>query len=159
MPALKTTSWICDTCGRPIRSAEHGWVEWIGLPSPDNAPQRIRNIRLVHCHSQSPLGPGRCQFDSDSEYAKDGGAIADDSLTEFLGPDGLMQLLELLAEHGEPDPGIMELIKRLHIPGFEHARPHFRSALAEGLIESNVARGYWRQCDFRRILAARRATE
>lgn len=159
MLAPKTTSWICDACGQPIRSAEHGWVEWIALPVLDGAPQRIRDIRLVHCNWRSPLGSGRCQFDSDFEYAKDRGVIADDAMTEFLGADGLMQLLELLAEHGEADPGLLELIKRLHIPGYEHARPYFEWARAEGLIESNVVPGYWRQCDIQQVLSARGSAE
>jgi hypothetical protein len=159
MRTLRTTSWICDVCGQPIRSAEHGWVEWVELPVPDGEPLRIRGIRLVHCHSQSPLGPGRCQYDGRTESVRDGGAIADDALTEFLGPDGLMQLLELLVEHGDVDAGLLELIKRLHIPGYEHARRHFRWALTEGLIELSVAFGYWRQKDFRRILRAQQSAE
>ena len=148
-----TTSWICDACRRPIRHADDGWVEWIELPVPDDAPSLIRDLRLVHSHSASPIRPGACQFDGDREYAKDGGAVADFALAEFLGADGLMHLLEMVVEQGEPSPRLFELIKRLHVPGYEHARPHFSAAIAAGIVDPTAPFGYWRQGDIRRVLA------
>lgn len=143
-----TTSWFCDTCDHLIEKAEHGWVEWIGLSTEEDAPLRGRDIRIVH-HSAYSEHPGGCQFKLD---AKDPGSIGDFALTEFQGPDGLMRLLEMIAENDLPTPELLEIIKRIHIPGYERARRHFKSALSAEVITLNVAYGYWWQAELQLVL-------
>ena len=145
-----TTSWFCDTCRDLIDPAyqadpDEGWVEWIRLPGSPSEPPRCRDIRIVH-HRQS------CQFNSYAEDQRDGGSIADAPLVDFQGPDGLMRLLEMLSEQQLPTGALLEIIKRIHIPGYEHARRHFPKALAEGILEHNVADGFWWQEDLQRVI-------
>lgn len=68
--------------------------------------------------------------------------VNDLPLTHFLGPDGLMQLLAYIAEEHVERAEVLELIKRLFIPGYEHARLHFDAAISEGIFEPNTAPGY-----------------
>jgi hypothetical protein len=139
------STWICDSCGTEILCADDGWVEWIKLPNKSG-----RNLRLVHGPG---AGPGmKCRFDSKEEYKKDNGTLADLPLTEFLGPDGLIKLLVMIEEKEPPLTMVLEMIKRLHIPGYEHARKHFEAALSEGIIEPNLPDGYYWQSQIKATL-------
>ncbi len=128
----QSTTWICDTCSNPIESANDGWVEWIIY---DNARgnSRGRGLRLVHHVSASP-GSNRygCQYDEDREEMKDRGMLLSLGLTSLQGPDGLMCLLVKIQQDEIPRNQVLELIKRIHIPGYEHARFHFDSAMEDG---------------------------
>lgn len=136
----ETTTWVCDTCGQLIQAAAHGWVEWI-MYSGEDYSKPGRDLRLVHHRPHSPLNQG-CQFDRREERAKDGGLIADQSLPEFQGPDGLMELLSMIAEQRLPAAQVIEMVKRLHVPGYEHARRHLQRAVVEGVIEPNTPPGF-----------------
>jgi hypothetical protein len=60
--------------------------------------------------------------------------------------------LEMIAQQRFPTSELLEIIKRIHIPGYEHARRHFDRALAEGVIEQDVEPGYWRQTQIERVV-------
>jgi hypothetical protein len=111
-----------------------------------------RNLRLVHDFNASPRQhtPHGCQFDSDAEFERDGGIVGDLPLEEFTGPDGLMQLLSMLAENQLPQNEVIEMIKRIHIPGYERARFHFDRAIAEGVFEPNTMPGFYTQSDIKK---------
>ena len=64
-------------------------------------------------------------------------------LKYFLGPDGLMELLSMMDENEAPQIEIIEMIKRLHIPGYEHARLHFDEAISDGAFEPNTRPGFY----------------
>lgn len=141
--------WTCDTCGQPIHNVDDGWVEWIEFKSPEG--RKGRDLRLVHSRPASPTG-GRCQFNQQAERQRDGGIILDRQLSSFLGPDGLMDLLSLIAESRLPTEDVLEMIKRLNIPGYEQARMHFDGAISEGVFEPNTMRGYYHQVDIEAVL-------
>lgn len=144
---MNTTSWTCDTCGQSIKSPEDGWVEWINFAAKHQ--RQSRDLRLVHHRPVSPLKDREhgCQFDGAAEFEKDHGLVADRSLEAFLGANGLMNLLELIATRRLPTDEVLEMIKRLHIPGYERARPHFEEAIGRGVFEPNSAPGYYSQGD------------
>lgn len=153
-PLRPTSSWICDSCKRPIENAEHGYVEWVGVPIPgEDTRLRWRDMRIVHHKPYSQL-PHGCQFNAKHERARDGGSIGDEALVRFQGPDGLMDLLSYIHEGELPIPEGFEIIKRIHIPGYELARRHFKEALDNEVISDNVLFGYWPQKDLRRVLEA-----
>lgn len=142
---FKMEKWICDTCGGYINNADDGWVEWISLMSTGKSPSG-RGLRLVHDHSSSPRA-NKCQYNSDVEYRKDKGTLSDLSLEDFLGPDGLMRLLVFISENELPKDEVLEMIKRLHIPGYELARNHFQKAINDGIFEPNMPKNFYNQSD------------
>ena len=44
------------------------------------------------------------------------------ALPEFLGPDGLLHFLDFIAKGSIETPDVLEMIKRLHVKGYEQAR-------------------------------------
>jgi hypothetical protein len=142
--------WICDTCGEQIEKPSDGWVEWINYKD-ENGQWKGRDLRLVHCRSASPRNYG-CQFNRGEEFQEDGGVIGDSGLEMFQGPDGLMILLAKLEEQKLPMSEVIEMIKRLHIPDYEYARLYVEEAIAEGVIEPDMPKGYYWQHEIQATL-------
>lgn len=139
--------WTCDACGKPIGSVEEGWVEWLGRLEKGDTSIKERDLRLVHAHPASPRKrPPHCQHDESAAFAADISTVSDLPLSEFMGDDGLMLLLEKIADD---DRGIreewIELAKRLHITGYEQAREHFERAIYDGVIEPRGRPGFHEQ--------------
>ena len=144
--------WICDSCGEYILKPIDGWVEWLTRKRQDSETNIGRGLRLVHhCGAHNPLSE-RCQYDQDKEYKQGGSILSDSGLEEFIGADGLMSLLELLARSELPADEVIEMIKRLHIPGYEHARRHFDAALAEGVFDPSSMPGFYTQHEIQAVL-------
>jgi hypothetical protein len=55
-------------------------------------------------------------------------------LKEYPGSEGLLRLLEMLTSNEFSTQGSVNLIKRLHIPGHEKPRGHYKAAIGEGII-------------------------
>jgi hypothetical protein len=145
-------TWVCDTCGEAIQRVENGWVEWL---VKDNGNRKFvgHGLRLVHHQPASPRDPrGSCQYDGDKEFLNDGSTINDNALGSFLGADGLMELLSFLADDKIAKDEVLEMIKRLHIPGYEHARFRFDEAISRGVFEPNTMPGYYWQSDIDAVL-------
>ncbi len=105
--------WHCDSCARLITSVNNGWVEW--LASEDDAGAAIVNgLRLVHRES--------CRYDARTVFRNRRSVVEGLCLERFIGPDGLILLLSLLAVGELPTVDVIELAKRVQIPGYELAR-------------------------------------
>jgi hypothetical protein len=117
--------WICDTCHQPITKAGDGAVELQGGYSGngENAKRISGDIHLVHHLTASPRGTKR---DEGCYWKKheivDGLSSEFTPLPHLLGPKGLMELLEWMQTETLPLKDAIEMTKRLHIPGYEHAR-------------------------------------
>ena len=133
-------TWICDSCHQPIADVEHGWVEWLLRKEGDEFSGR--RLRLVHHCSAHSVLDRRCQYDPHAQNTFDGSGVSGLPLKEFVGHDGLITLLSFIADEVVPTNEVLEMIKRLHIPGYEHARFHFDSAIAECVFEPNTPLGY-----------------
>ncbi len=143
--------WICDECDRTIEKASDGWVQWRVFEAETRARKLkgqeplARDLQLVH-HSSDGVNFG-CQFiDHDPAYM-----ILDEGLPDFLGPDGLMKLLGFIANKQVKTSEVLEMIKRLNIPGYEHARIYFKEAISEGVFEPNTSPGYHLQSDIEAV--------
>jgi hypothetical protein len=147
-----TMSWTCDSCGEEIQTADQGYVEW--FTRTDGQGHRIgRDLRLVHHAPASPRQPdANCYRDEAHERRQDGSAVRTYPLRQFLGHDGLMLLFSMLSEDEAPKVELLELAKRIHIPGYEEARPHFRTAMDEGVFAPNMPDGYYWQQQIRAVL-------
>jgi hypothetical protein len=150
----ETKWWRCDTCHERIEAVEDGWVEWLALRGKGDFKSSV-GLKLVHHVSASPRKHhGGCQYDQDQEFKARHATLMDGALENFLGPDGLVDLLSML-EGGElPRAEVVEMIQRLHVPGYEEARPFFERALAEGEIETNLPPGFFSQSMIRGVIAA-----
>lgn len=146
--------WVCDKCGERIRTAQHGVVEWVSVHQQNH--WEGRRMFIVHHLSASPLtkqrGDDGCYL-SQAEQRRTGTTTDWVHLDELLGPDGLMQMLEMIADNEVPVQDILETIQRLHLPRYERARPYINSAVADGLFEPNLRRGFYWQQELERVLA------
>lgn len=147
---MNTTTWICDTCGGPIKSAADGWVEWV--TRTEDGKGVGRDLRLVHHGKREGARLPRCQFVQSVESARDKSTISDTGLVDCLGPDGLMTLLFMLERGQLPQSEVVEMIKRLHVPNYEHARHHFKAAISEDVISRDPFRTYT-QSELLRVIA------
>lgn len=132
--------WKCDNCGKKIKSVDDGWVEWLTSAAPGKGS--AKGLRLVHKKG--------CQY---SESKRHGYIVSDEPLTMLTGPDGLMLMLEMLHDERLPKEEVLEMIQRLHVPNYEAARPHLKAAIAEDVIEPNLAPGYYWQDQLKNVVA------
>lgn len=146
--------WICDTCGKRIKNAGQGWLQWVSRYEGDVL--HGRDLQIVHHSTASPLkdrmGRQGCYFSDAEELRKDGGTTSGGHLATFLGPDGLMQLLSFIQSGEAPAAQTIEVIKRLHIPGYESARPFLEQAVSEGIIEPNMPNGFYWQNELSQVI-------
>lgn len=119
---MKTEKWICDACDGEILRPEQGQIEW--LVRADGDRQVGRGLRMVHVKTCSPqaVDDWGCQYCLEDEYKRDGSGIYGSAISDYLGPEGLMRLLELLSRGVLPVADVVEMIKRLHVDGYEQAR-------------------------------------
>jgi hypothetical protein len=148
--------WICDTCGGKIRSPEEGLIEWDSVDDEKGILRRS-NLRLIHGPSASPLiklnlKKKGCAFDMRKEHFWTAGGVGNRPLVDFIGPDGLIRLLSLLSEGEFPLAEVVQMIKRLHIPGYEMAREYFRAATFEGILAPGIQDDFCSQRDIEAVL-------
>lgn len=145
-----TNTWTCDSCGQPIQDIKHGWVEW--LTRVEHNKHISRGLRLVHhCSAHVPINE-KCQYNQRLEFQRDKSCVRDMGLETFVGANGLMELLMLIHEGDLPTHEVLEMIKRLHIPGYEHARHHFDRAIAQGVFEPNTPPGFYSVNQIQKVL-------
>jgi hypothetical protein len=140
-PALRTETWTCDACHEEITRVEDGWVEWL------RGGERGRHLRVGHPRPSAPHGPCHRLANPVAGMSR-----RDLPLSLFLGPDGLMLLLEMMDDQEVPQQELMEMITRLHIPGYEAARKHFEAAMEEGVPESLRTPGFHSQWEMREVM-------
>lgn len=142
--------WECDSCGEVIQGTEQGWIEWLEMRDSPSTPTG-RGLRLVHHVTHSPREDRGCQYDANQQQPG-GYSISDLSMDSFMGPDGLVSLLAFLHEDRLPQEEVLEMIKRLHVPGYEWARFHFEGAISQGIFNQRNAVGYHTQEDIEATL-------
>jgi hypothetical protein len=126
-----TNSWICNSCRRTIRDAANAWVEW--HESQEGDKSNFSRVRIVHhCTAHTPTiqrldKEARARIGSDWSYY-------DYPLNELLGADGLMVLLGMLERAAHPVSELLELLKRLHRPGYDWWLLYHDYAVQEGVI-------------------------
>jgi len=155
--------WTCDQCGKPITKVEDGWVEWLNGDIKDGWEGTSHSLRLVHTRPASPEN-GRlkhaCYHDTDYWFEKKRCTVADLPLSEFIGDDGLITLLSFLADKRFSDQNeVLEMIKRLHTPKYEQARPYFEPAIADGAFEPRSTPTYYDQEELEAVLRWKRKRE
>ena len=82
---------------------------------------KVSGLRLVHRINTSPRWREAygCQYNARDEFRKNRGMVEGLALDRFSGPDGRMLLLSMIGEHEVPAQKLIELGKRVQIPGYE----------------------------------------
>lgn len=140
----KTKFWICDNCGKKIDNIENGWIEWLEAKDK-NGNYKSWGIRIVHRVD--------CIYNQDLVYKQHKAIVSDVDLKSFSGSDGLMDLLVQISDNNFNDnEEVLEIIKRIHIPGYEEARLYFDEAIGDGIFEPNTKPSYYSQSDIKAVL-------
>ena len=155
MPSGKSirSGWRCDSCGELVSDLQAGWVEWLAAEGTHGKP-KVGCLRLVHRRDTGPRcrEPYGCQYNPRDEFRKNRGIVEGLSLDRFAGPDGLMLLLSMIAARELPLRELIELAKRVQIPGYEAVYELFHDAVNEGVIAPTISSGFYLQCEIRDVL-------
>lgn len=155
MPEEKSirSGWRCDSCGELVTDLQAGWVEWLAAEDAWGNP-KVSGLRLVHRRSTSPRRrePRGCQYIARDEFRKNRGIVEGLALDRFAGPDGLMLLLSMIAERELPVQELIELAKRVQIPGYEAVHELIHDAVSEGVIAPSISSGFYLQCEICDVL-------
>jgi hypothetical protein len=141
--------WRCSGCRGPITRIEDGWVEWLASED-DQRRTRIKGLRLVH--RSGDLRGRSCQYDGLAEFRRDGSLVEGLSLERFVGPDGLMLLLSMIGSGEMPKGEVVELLKRVQVPGYELVRDIFPEAVEKGIVAPSIGKGYLLQSEIYAVL-------
>jgi len=147
------SGWRCDSCGELVSYVEAGWVEWIAAEDTKGKP-KASGLRLVHRRNASPRWrkPYGCQYNPRDEFRKNRGIVEGLALDRFAGPDGLMLLLSMIAEGELPVQELIELAKRVQIPGYEAVYELVPDAVSQGVIAPSISSGFYLQCEIWDVL-------
>jgi len=155
MPRDKSirAGWRCDSCGELVSDLQAGWVEWLAAEGTQGKPA-VSGLRLVHHRNTGPRSrePYGCQYNPRDEFRRNRGIVEGLALDRFVGPDGLMLLLSMLAESDLPAQELIELTKRVQIPGYEAAHELVHDAVSEGVIAPSISLGFYLQCEIWDVL-------
>ena len=147
------TGWRCDSCGERVLDLQVGWVEWLAAEDTKGKP-KISGLRLVHRRNTSPRwrAPYGCQYNPRDEFRKNRAIVEGLPLDRFAGPDGLMLLLSMIAERELPVQELIELAKRVQIPGYEAVHELAQGAVSQGVIAPSISSGFYLQCEIWDVL-------
>ena len=93
------------------------------------------------------------KYDARRQFRKDRSIVEGLSLESFVGPDGLMLLLSFVATGEMPVGDILELAKRVQIPGYELVRDLLRGA-GHKFSASSIGDGFYLQSEIQAMLAS-----
>jgi len=126
-------------------------VEWLKVDDimTDEATYTCEGLRLVHAFRENKP---KCTYAG--RELMPNVTTADGALQGFAGGDGLMKLLSMAASTRFTNKSeVIELIKRIHVPGYEEARSYLQAAVDAGVYHVNTADGFPDQNQIRSVLA------
>lgn len=128
-------------------------MEWLAAENTKGKP-KVGGLRLVHRRNTSTRwqDPYGCQYNPRDEFRKNRGIVEGLALDRFVGPDGLMLLLSMIAESELPAQELIELAKRVQIPGYEAVHELVHDAVSEGVIAPSISFGFYLQCEIWDVL-------
>jgi hypothetical protein len=128
-------------------------VEWLAAEDTHGKP-KVSGLRLVHHRNTSPRWPEPhgCQYNPRDEFRRNRGIVEGLALDRFAGPDGLMLLLSMIAGRELPMLELIELAKRVQVPGYEAVHEVVQDAVREGVIAPSISAGFYLQCEIGNVL-------
>jgi hypothetical protein len=94
----------------------------------------------------------RMSVQSARRIQKNWGIVEGLALDRFAGPDGLMLLVSMISERELPLRELIELAKRMQIPGYEAAYGLVHDAVSEGVMAPCISSGFYLQCEIWDVL-------
>ena len=150
IPDAGTAGWKCIACGSFIMSVEDGWVEWLAAETRHRTV--LHGLRLVHREANpSDSRSHSCRYDPQTEFRRDRTLVEGLPLERFVGADGLMLLLSFLASDEMPKDEVLELTKRVQVPGYELTHELF-DAIGVEMFTPSIMPGYYLQVEIRALL-------
>lgn len=143
--------WRCDSCHRRITRVDDGWVEWL-TAEDKRGGNTVTGLRLVHRTAYRSGQELPCRYDPRKVFGKRKRVVEGVALDSVVGPDGLMLLLSFLASGEFPKAEILELAKRVQVPGYETTRILFQEASVPELITPFLGKGYYLQSEISQLL-------
>lgn len=145
--------WHCACCDGFITSVENGWVEWLASED-DNGSTILSGLRLVHRTAGQAGAPGQsCRYDPRKEFRNSRNIVEGLALESLVGADGLMALLSFLASGDfAKEEEILELTKRLHIPGYELTCNLLRQKIVSRDPNPFLGAGYYLQSEIQEVI-------
>lgn len=144
--------WHCACCDRLITSIEEGWVEWLAAED-DYGNTIVHGLRLVH---RAPGSAGAraqsCRYDPRKEFRNNKAIVEGLALESLVGPDGLMVLLSFLVSEDFPREQVLELVKRVHIPGYELTCNLLRNKIVSTAATVFLGRDYYLQSEMQEVI-------
>lgn len=135
--------WHCAGCAQLITSVSDGWVEWLASED-DQGGTSLNGLRLVHRES--------CRYDPRKVFRNAQSVVEGLSLERFVGPDGLILLLSLLAAGELPTAEVIEMAKRVQIPGYEVARNLMGQQNLPELLSPSLGHGCYLQSEILELI-------
>ena len=149
----KFNGWRCDSCGERITSIDAGWVEWLSSEG-DRGEDVLSGLHLVHHGSVLPNGAGQdCRYGRLKEFRTRKTIVEGLPLERFVGPDGLMMLFSLLTDGSLPRDEILELAKRVQVPGYEVARDLSADLTSSITVSQVLGHRCYLQLEIREMIA------
>ena len=147
------SGWRCDSCGDLMADLQAGWVEWLAAEGTNGKP-KVSGLRLVHRRNTSPRWrePYGCRYNPRDEFRKNRGIVEGLALDRFAGADRLMLLLSMIADRELPVQELIELAKRVQIPGYGAVYDLVHDAVREGVIAPSISSGFYLQCEILDVL-------
>lgn len=139
---LPESGWRCDACSEMFYSDTEGVLVWFEKPQGACGS----GLKLVHSEDAHP----GCLPEVPQELEAEDVGLAKHSLKEYLGADGLMNLLGLIECDLLPKNEVTTMIKRLHVPLYEQARPFLNQAPETDTFE--MAPGCYSQQSLSRLI-------
>ena len=144
--------WRCDSCHLRITSIEDGWVEWLAAENKRGG-NILSGLRLVHRHTERRgQDEHTCRYDPRKVFGRHKSVVEGVALESVVGPDGLMLLLSFLASGEFPRAEVLELAKRVQVPGYETARTFLQEAIASKVVTPFLGDGYYLQSEINELL-------
>jgi hypothetical protein len=129
------------------------WLEWLAAEDSEGKPE-LSGLRLVHRIDISPKWPEPhgCQYYPRDEFRKNRSIVGGLALDRYAGPDGLMLLLSMIMEGELPAQELIELTKRVQIPGYEAVHEVVHDAVREGVVTPSISQSFYLQCEISDVL-------
>ena len=118
---MKKRELYCDDCGFPINDVKDAELAWARYDDEHN------KVLVVHCPYACPRWKRRARC-----LPPEIGGRGTHNLELFVGAAGLIELLAWIQEGEFPVAIGLELVRRLHVPGYEAYRKQWQANTEAG---------------------------